>query len=364
MKNLSIAFLPHLGRSITRYTRASRARIVYELIRGMARRGHKTYLIGTTDSHTEAVNIPVLLTGVNRMGLAENEFYRHNSYILQVLKKLELEQQRFDIVHNHLYPEFLPYLLGPQLKIPMLTTIHTEMQDYTLSAFKLFPHAHLAALSQAHKAMAKGVHIEYVVNNGVNMNVFGYHEKPGDYFLFVGRIKIIKKSDGTIYDPKGLLTAIAVAKKLKIKLLISGSFESPKMFEEFVRPHLSDKIQLVGGVSKEAPLSQEEIAALYQRARAVLFPIHWEEPFGLVVIEANACGTPVIAFKRGAVAELVQNGVNGFVVNTEAEFMEAVKKVDTIDRKKCREAVETRFNRETMVGNYEKIYFELIGNKR
>ena len=360
MKKLRIAFLPHLGRPITRYTRAARARVMYDLIFELSKKGHSLYIIGTADTKTPATTIPVAPTGVFMMKLSENDFYRHTSYVTRALKTLENLQDKFDLVHNHMYPEFMPYLLGPQLKIPMLTTVHTEMNDYLVDALKTFKGAQLVALSEKHKADAKGLKIPYVVHNGINMDAFPFSPKHKDYLLFVGRIKIVKKEDGSVYDPKGVLTAISVAKKTKQKLLISGSIENKAMYEHFIKPHLSKQIQLVGGVSNQAPLSQEEIAELYRGAKALLFPINWQEPFGLVIVEANAAGTPVIAMNRGAVPELIHNGVNGYVVETEKEMIQALTKIEKIDRKKCHEAVEIKFARSTMADNYEKLYYELV----
>lgn len=360
MKKLRIAILPHLGRPITRYTRASRSRVIYDLVDGLTKRGHDVSLLGTADSKTAAKTIPVAPTGVFMMGLTENDFYRHTSYLVRSIKTLQALQDRFDIVHSHMYPEFLPLTLGSQLTIPMVTTIHTEMQPYLVDALKVFKGAHLVALSQHHRAGAVGVKIDHVVHNGINVDLFSYSPKAKDYFLFVGRIKIVRRDNGEIYDPKGLLTAIEVAKKAKVKLVISGSIEKHEMFDEFIKPKLTKSIRFIGPVSKEAPLSREEVAELYRGAKALLFPIHWEEPFGLVVAEANACGTPVIAFKRGAVPELIKNGVNGYLVDDVDEMVKRIKTIDEIDRKACREAVEVRFAKETMVENYEKVYYDII----
>jgi len=360
-KRLRIAMLPHLGRSITRYTRAARSRIIYELIGELVKKGHQVTLIGTEDSRTAAKNLAVAPQGIFTLGVTENEFYRHVSYLVCALKKLEEKQLEFDIVHSHMYPEFLPLLLGPQLKIPLVTTIHTEMTDYLVAALKQFPTDNLVALSRRHRDDAPSLHIKHVIYNGINMEVFRFHDRPGDYLLFVGRIKIIKKESGELYDPKGILTAIEVAKKAKMKLLISGSIESREMYETYLKSHLNDQIKLVGGVSKEAPLSQEEVAALYQRAVALLFPIHWDEPFGLVAIEANACGTPVITFNRGAAPELIKHGVNGFVVNSTEEMVAAIPRASKLDRRSIREQVEKSFSKEIMVDNYEKLYYQVIG---
>lgn len=359
MKKLRIAILPHLGRPITRYTRASRSRVIYDLIFELAKKGHKVSLFGTQDSRTLAENIPICKTGVFLMGVTENEFYRHVSYLVQAIKKLESCQKSFDIIHNHMYPEFLPLLLDKQWKIPLVTTIHTEMTPYLVEALKLFPKANLVALSQSHKKDSR-IDTVRVIYNGIDMNQFSFSSKTKDYFLFIGRIKILKQENGQLYDPKGVLTAIEVAKKTGIKLLISGSVEKKQMFEDYIKPHLSSKIKFIGKVSKEAPLSRKEVTKLYQEAVALLFPINWEEPFGLVVVEANACGTPVIGFKRGAVAELIQDGTNGFVVSNTQEMMDKINKVKSLNRKACREYIKVRFSREKMAENYEKLYYELI----
>jgi len=163
---------------------------------------------------------------------------------------------------------------------------------------------------------------------------------------------------GRISQAKGLDIAIKIAREMKIDLLIAGKIVNPEakiFFEKKVRPYLGKKIKFAGELKSEKDKSE-----FLGEAKAFLYPLQWEEPFGLAMIEAMACGTPVIAFRRGSVPEIVEHGKTGFVVSDSVEALaDAVGKIDRIDRKATRQWVENNFSNEHMTDGYEKLYFEL-----
>jgi glycosyltransferase involved in cell wall biosynthesis len=236
------------------------------------------------------------------------------------------------------------------------------MVPETIAAFKSFPQAHLVAISHMSQR-ASGIDMP-VVHNSVDTNLFVPDAAaPKDYLLCVGRMSKARDVQGNFMDPKGIGNAIAVAQKSGLHLKIVGNVEDPAFFETIVKPHLSDSIEFVGEVSAEQKLTRQEMATLFAGALAFINPINWEEPFGLVMAEALASGTPVVAFGRGAVSEIVENGKVGFVVDPAKGIdglVEAVGKIAQIDRKVCRDHAVAHFSTERMVGEYEKVYEKVI----
>ncbi len=168
-----------------------------------------------------------------------------------------------------------------------------------------------------------------------------------------------KDDKGNFLDPKGVTNAIAAAQKSGERLKIVGNVEDTTFFDELVKPYLNDKIEFVGAVSSEQTLTREQIVKLFQGAKAFLFPINWEEPFGLVMAEAMSCGTPVIAFNRGSVSEIVVDGKNGFIVSPEDGIdglVSKINKLSSITSEECRRDAVARFSKKRMADDYEALY--------
>jgi glycosyltransferase involved in cell wall biosynthesis len=208
---------------------------------------------------------------------------------------------------------------------------------------------HFISISNNQQRNAPDVNYLSTIYNGVNIEKFDYNPEPSDYLFFSGRIT----------HDKGVREAIQVAKATRRQLLIAGPMVKADYayFDEHVKPYLDDNILFLGLLEKD------QLIKYYQRAYALLVPIQWEEPFGLTMIEANACGTPVIAFRRGAVPEIIQDSKNGFIVDNTAEMILAVKQIRTLSRKKCREHVTRLFTNEHMIKAYEKTLSDLISTK-
>ena len=228
----------------------------------------------------------------------------------------------------------------------------TELGEF----FSHYPNAYFAPISNRQKELYPGLNYTETVYNGIDEKAFAFSHKPGKYLLFVGRIK-----EG---DPKGVSDAIRVAKSTGLPLKIVGNVESSQFFDREIRPHLSDVIEFVGDPkSVEGSLTLAQRVAIYQGASALLVPIHWEEPFGIVMIEAMACGTPVVAYRRGAIPEVIEEGKTGFIAGNQEQMVAAVKKIGRIDRSACRRLVEEKFTIEAMVSGYEAVYNNILSSR-
>ncbi|MBI3070296.1 MAG: glycosyltransferase family 4 protein [Candidatus Levybacteria bacterium] len=371
MGKLRIAFLAPLKRPINSATTVSRNRIIVDLAIGLVKKRHHATIFGTADSNLPGVEfIPVISKGLNFLDLSENPFYTETAYITHAIRTLVKKQSEFDLIHNHMYPEFLPLLAASSLDIPLVTTIHAQITpELKMALADTYSGSSLVCISK--KAQELLGLPSVVIYNGIDTDFFVPKDSAKrDYFLFVGRLRKAKDKDGKFLDPKGVQNAILACKKTGEKLKIVGNVEEKAFYDRFVAPHLSSKIEFIGQASKEQMFSREEMRSLYQGARALPFPINWEEPFGLVMIEAMACGTPVIAFNRGSVPEIVRDGLTGYVIDYSSGvdgLVEAVKKINLLSeedyqrmRKDCRERVEENFSIEKMVEVYEKLYYKIL----
>lgn len=389
MALLKIALLAPLKRPINPQTTVSRNRIVLEIAEGLVKRGHSVTVFGTSDSQIPNVKIVgVVPKGLVDLSAQENPFYTDTAYITHAIMKLLSEEKQFDIIHNHMYPEFLPLIASNLFEKPLVTTVHSQVtRELKMALSDTKGSGVLVSISESAK---KALNLNSVlVYNGIDTNFFipgGLSQKS--YLLFVGRMSKAKK-DGRFIDPKGVTSAIRVSQKTAEPLKIAGNIEDNKFYDELVAPHLSNTIEFIGKISTEQQLTREQIRELHQNAKAFLFPINWEEPFGLVMVEAMSCGTPVIAYNRGSVSEIIRDGVTGFIVDPPDQqvqssklkvkserkwiikkkgiegLIEAVKRIGEIDRGACRKHVEDKFTVEEMVDGYERLYLQIIEkNKR
>jgi glycosyltransferase involved in cell wall biosynthesis len=200
------------------------------------------------------------------------------------------------------------------------------------------------SISDAQRKPSKKLQWAGTVYNGVYPERFPFNNKPESHFTIIGRL----------VPEKGIYEAILAAKKARVPLKIAGGPTEGPYWERRIKPNLSRTIQYVGMVP------YKDMPRFLSRARGFLFPIQWEEPFGLVMIEAMATGTPVIAFPHGSVKEIVVDGKNGFLVNSVSSMAKAIKKIDTVDRADCRHYVKTHFTVNHMVRGYEKVFSHII----
>ncbi|OGK24314.1 hypothetical protein A3D76_02640, partial [Candidatus Roizmanbacteria bacterium RIFCSPHIGHO2_02_FULL_37_9b] len=306
---------------------------------------------------------PVIEKGWVDLPPVENPFLLEVATLVQLTKKIVEIQDRFDIIHNHLYPEFFTPIIENELTRPLVTTIHIQADDYIDQTFALFKKTKFISISNAHRSLFKKTPIYKVIHNGVDTNLFTFQEKKDDYLLWIGRLSKAKNADGTYMDPKGVKWAIKLAKQTNSKLIITGNVEDMDFYNSDVKPYLSEQIAWYGPVSSKQELKQTEIAKLMQNAKAFLMTVNWCEPFGLVMAEAMSCGTPVIGFDRGAVPELIIHGKTGYTVTPEKGIkglQDALAKINRINPQNCRDHVLKNFSVEKMIENYENLYKEFI----
>ena len=361
---MKLLFASTLKRKIGPDITASRSRIIYELAAGMIKRGHQVSILGTGDSQAEgAIIIPVIPTSFVDLPPFENPFYAETSYLVQLAKKIEELAPQFDMIHNHTYPEFINLLASEGIKTPMVTTVHAQGTPEFDDVLSLFSPANLISISNAHKKMFKKTLFKRIIYNGIDTDLYSFSNKKREYLLWLGGLLKAKKKDGSFMDPKGIKWAIELARQTGENLLLSGNVEDMEFYNRDVKPYLNDKIKWVGPISSEQALTLEEVISLMQGAKAFLMTINWEEPFGLVMAEAMSCGTPVIAFDKGSVSELIVDGKTGFVVVPEQGLeglKTALSKINNINFQDCRDHVLQNFSLEKMVENYEKIYNEIL----
>ena len=371
---MKVLLVSLVKRKVAPEVTAARPRMIYELAKGLLKRGHQVTLLATGDSHVSGADIiPAIPVSLVDLPVQENPFYVHTSFLVRLAKKLEEVASQFDIIHNHTYPEFINLLAAEKLKIPMVTTIHAQGTPEFDEVLSLFPKSYLVSISNAHRRLFKKARISKVIYNGIDTDLCQFKNKNphfakasrgrDDYLLWLGRLSKAKDEKGEFLDPKGVKWAIKLAQATGEKLVISGNVEDKKFFEKEVKPHLNDKIKWFGPISSEQILTKEQVVGLMQGAKAFLMTINWYEPFGLVMAEAMSCGTPVIGFDRGSVSEIVRDGVTGFVVKPEKKLeglKEALSKINQINPKDCREHVVNNFSVEKMVENYEKVYKEIL----
>lgn len=343
---------------------ASRSRIIYQLSKGLAERGHSVSLLGTADSEIPGVEIiPVIDKGWADLALPENVFHRDVATLMKQAGMIVELQGSYDVIHNHTYPDFFPSIVESELDKPLITTLHALYTEYIDDLISKYKKTHFIALSQAYKNLYKKAFIYDVVYNGIDTNLYAYNEKKDDYMLWIGRLAKGKREDGEYIDQKGVRWAIQLAKETNSRLIMLGQCEDIEFFNKDVKPHLSEKILWYGKVSKEQSVPVEKVVELMQNAKAFLMTINQEEPFGLVVAESMSCGTPVVAFNRGAISEIIVDGKTGFLVDPEEGIdglKRALEKINSISPKDCRRHVIDNFSAQTMVNNYENLYRKVI----
>lgn len=330
--------------------------IVSRLTEGLIKRGHKVTLFSSGDSRTKGKLVSVIDKNLYSL---EIPWSSPNYNILNLIEAFSHEKE-FDIIHTHI-DNFDP-LFRIHSKVPTVATLHNiiwatwpekDGKWYDLQAlvqnYSRFPKLPYIAISNKYKKICPAkINFAKTVYHGIDIKNFELNLKPDDYFVWLGRITPIK----------GPHIAVKLAKKLGLKLLIAGVFRSDtdkEYFRKNIEPELSRKIKFIGTIN-----SNKEKSELLGKARALIYPLLWDEPFGIVLVEAQACGTPVIAFDKGAAKEVVKNNKTGFIIKNESEMIRAIKNIDSIPRENCRKWVEDNFTVEKMIENHEKLYYQLI----
>ena len=338
------------------YSPATVARSIAE---GLQQRGHSVTFFGPEGTSLSG-DVAIETCGLHAFATTQQELddvvstadlfqdYRFalndSSMVKAMLERAKAGE--FDcVVFNH-FESALPFgSLYP--KVPMVHILHDYIDSERREAIELHAtkNQHFISISDSQRRGAPDLNYAATVYNGIDIEQFVFEEKAEDYLFFSGRIT----------PSKGVREAVQVAIQSKRRLLIAGSLSKADYgyFDEHIKPYLDDKILFLG------MLDREQLIKYYQRDAALLMPIQWEEPFGLSMAEANACGTPVIAFDRGSVPEVIQEGKNGFIVENTAEMIAAVGNLDKIKRSDCNARAKKHFSTDTMVKGYEKTLFEI-----
>lgn len=307
------------------------------LTEGLVERGVKVTLFATADSIT---NAPLIATAAR--GYSEDPDIEPKAWECLHISEVFERAGEFDLIHNNF--DFLPLTYSRLVDTPMLTTIHGFSSERILPVFEKYnADGHYVAISDADRSEK----LDYIatVHHGVVLENFEMVAAPGEYLLFFGRI----------HHDKGAAEAIHVARRSGVPLVIAGIIQDQDYFDSHVAPYLDgETVRYVG------PVGPQRRGELLGGARALLHLINFDEPFGLSVVEAMACGTPVIAVARGSMPELIQHGVDGFLVNGTDAAVEAVRAISSLDRSKVRRTVEDRFSHDRMVDEYIAVYQRVV----
>jgi glycosyltransferase involved in cell wall biosynthesis len=319
--------------------------VCHELAQGLLARGHDVTLIGAGRSHPSGGFAATYRVPPQGLGTSEATIHElvHSARAGRAIRGIEP-----DLVHDH-------SLAGPLVALghrhPTLVTVHGPVGENEAELYRsLAPEVSLVALSRAQRRQAPDLRWAGVVHNGVRVSEYPFRSRKDAYLLFLGRMS----------PDKGPDLAIDVARAGELPLIIAAKCSEPKeraFFEARIRPRLGAGVEWFGEAD------EREKKELLAGARCLLSPLRWEEPFGLVLIEALACGTPVVALRRGSVPEILVDGVTGFVRDEPHELLEAIQRVETIDPLACRRHVERHFTVEHMVSGYEEVYARVLANR-
>jgi len=325
--------------------------VIYNITEELLKRGHKVYLLASGDSKTSAKLLPIFPKALRANAQAKDPRIKDSlkfigiSRILEYLKNLDI-----DIIHNHIGWRLLPF--SSFIKPPIITTLHGPLDVENQSLFYgNFKKANYVSISNNQREPLPDLNYIATIYNGIALKKFPFSEEGGEYLAFLGRIS----------PEKGPVQAIEAAKKagLKLKMAAKVDLVDKAFFEKEVAPLIDQKqIIFLGEIDHKGKVE------LLKGAKALLCPIQWREPFGLFFIEAMACGTPVIAFDRGSAREIIEDKKTGFIVKNVKEIVQAIKNINKIDRRKCRQQVEKYFTVEKMTDGYEKVYYKILEKKK
>jgi glycosyltransferase involved in cell wall biosynthesis len=354
------------------------------LVAGLVAHGHEVHWFTAPEDHTSAAVEPgdkTLLSGDLTMRMFQdvasataefaNLYGRKMYYELDLVERAyrEAREGKVDLIHNFHSFGYFAHFFQEFTGVPTLYTFHDPVPTAGMLErwlFERFPEHKYISISNSQRGQL-GDHFIDTVYNGIDPAKFPFDAKGADQLVAVGRMVAVKGHD----------VAIAAAKRAGMPLTfatwINDAIVQSSYYKEKIEPYVDGKNIVVNSLMQGASL-----ASAYQQAKALIFPIQWEEPFGLVMIESMSCGTPVIAYNRGSVAEIVKDGVTGFIIDPDNEdrqgkgswvikkqgvdgLVEAIKRIGEIDRAACRKHVEEKFTIDKMVEGYENVYKKALG---
>jgi glycosyltransferase involved in cell wall biosynthesis len=314
----------------------------------LRRLGCEVTLLAAGDSDPDLPVIPATPRSVcKKMGAGLASEY---VYYEQHLLRLALQQMNeYDVVHSHLGPSAYVLSALPGAAHRVLHTQHTPVLQDLQMFLGLHPNTWISTVSefQARKLWSAGAQRCRAIHNGIDFSTFCVQDSSDDSLLFVGRMEWVKGADA----------AIRVARQLNRPLILAGPIVDSQYFAREVRPFLDDRVRYVGVVD------HEQKRTLFGRAACTLLPFRGEEPFGLVSLESMACGTPVVALGNGALPEIVEEGVTGYLARTEDDLSALVRKARALDRTRVRDRAASRFDLATAAESYVHLYREMMGQR-
>lgn len=331
------------------------------IAKGLGARGHQVTLFSPMGTQVHGENITVETMDLrplvrnqadfedllnNTELLAHGQPWLWDRYMVNEMYK-RANAGDFDMLYFH-HPESALSAATENLSIPTVYTLHDPIYPWYKELYELFasPNQHFISISNNQRRDGADLPYLETIYNGTDVNLFTFSKEHEEYLLFSGRITA----------EKGVKEAIQVANQSGHKLLIIGPVNhgSQDYFDRHIKPELNENILYLGR------MDQEQLVTYYQKAKALLTPVQWEEPFGLTTVEAMSCGTPVISLHRGAAPEIIEDGKSGFIVHSVNEMVEAVGKINTIKRQDCRDRVVSEFSYEQMIDRYESAFCKLL----
>ena len=321
-------------------------RIVAQLADTLVGQGHDVTLLASGDSDTKAKLQPCVARAIRVLPAARDYFLRNALNLSGLAEAISIIQQGdFEIIHNHFGWQFL--LFSHLVSSPIISTLHGTLdkamaptEHYVFNQYRQLPYV---SISNAQRRHAPRLNYISTVYNGIDVATFSFNAKPDNYLAFLGRTN----------PQKGLDYAIQIAKNTGNRLVIAAKVDPLDMeyFERQIKPQIDGRqIVFIGEVS------HRQKVRLLRNAKALLSPIQWDEPFGLTNIEAMACGTPVIAIRRGSLPEIVSNNRTGFLCSDIEGMQQSIAKLSQINRMTCRRRVAKLFSAKSMADNYLKAY--------
>lgn len=339
---MRIAQVAPLTESVPPQLYGGTERVVAYLTDELVRLGHKVTLFASGDSQTPATLVPMCPTAFRLCRECRDSLALHVLMLEQVAQRAE----QFDIIHFHLAHLHFPVVR--RLDVAHVTTLHGRLDIAELRPlYREFRDIPLVSISDAQRDPLPDAGWIGTVHHGLPLDLLAFHPEPGSYLAFLGRISPEKRVDRAI--------AIATACGYPLRIAAKVDPADHEYFEREIRPLLDHPlVECVGEIG------EEHKSDFLGNAKALLFPIDWPEPFGLVMIEALACGVPVVAFRGGSVAEVIEHGVTGFIVDTVDEAIDATHRTGLLDRRACRAAFERRFSATRMARDYVRLYHQLV----
>jgi glycosyltransferase involved in cell wall biosynthesis len=320
-------------------------RVVSGLTEELVRRGHEVVLFASGDSCTAAE----LVACCPRSLRLDTRVIDPLAYTIVQMEMVRRRAREFDIIHNHI--DYIAFPLSRAVATPMVTTLHgrLDLEDLT-PIYATFPDVRVISISDAQRTPFPAARWLGTVYNGIDPARYTFQERPGRYLAFLGRIS----------PEKGVEPAIEVARAVGLPLRIAAKVDPADQayFAERIEPLLRGP-----GIEYLGEIDDAGKSELLGGALAYLFPIDWPEPFGITMVEAMACGTPVIAMNRGSVPEVVVHGRTGFICESMRGMIDAVSRVDRLSRLACRRHVEQKFSIPRMTDGYEAAYRAAVGER-